>query len=1095
MPLEVATSTFVPETQLSDRESPIEMVNLEKTVLNAEDTRKHSSWTKVKDEVLVTISDDPIIDNDQKADAFWGRVAIYYNEDLPLDSNTRSANVIRDEDILRFAYEKYLSENNGVPFNLEHVWRIVKDHPMFTPQSADHFVATKKTRTSESGASNTSSNQDVSIDLDYENTRPMRQKAAKRKGKYKVKSTMEDLTVNYNNIITKFTEYTSVKKSEVELKQKATRSNSSSSSSSTSEDEVHVEIDEQTYDLGEEMMLLVLQQHQQLMEAYQRRDTLRRRPNADDVQRLLQMHDERHGFPGMLDQIYPEWATFVKAFPCPKDLKRKLFKERQKYARKDVEWAFGVLQSRWTIVRGPAQYWCRKKLKQIMLACIILHNMIVEDEGEHVTNWYNEKGDEPAQPIHGSNRGFQDYLRINSELRDTQVHHQLRADLVEHIWGQYNNNPRCRSISTMLLSARQPQSSAPHGLVFSGFYSAPPRRTSLALSRPSVVLCRASYSAAVNTEIGRGSSAWDDLRLSSDGGTSFDFDRRAWEQEQELYQMLFASISHVELDLDVKFTTVLSESKVKLKCIKQSDLSNFDPLGLYKERTLGLGSFRENVLDFFSQTFESTSSPKKDRSALKRGAAAAIEDSSIDIGDFFKGPLPGKFLKLLGYLALSRLGVYVPLGGVNREAFAGNLDQNSLLSTLDSFSGGGIGRLGICSLGIVPFINAQIVFQLLTQIYPKLQDLQKREGEAGRKKVLQYTRYASVGFAVVQVREILFSEAFGFGIPDLVSYGAMLNCSIATKEIKAIGQVLFLRPYVNDFSTEWAVSSIVLLTLGSVFTTYIGERISDLKLGNGTSLLIFTSIISYLPASFGRTVAQAFQDGNYLGLAAIIFSFFLLVLGIVYVQEAERKIPLNYASRYTTGGLQKSAYLPFKVFYSFCSSVHSALTVNSSGVMPIIFSTSSLALPGTLARFTGVTALKKAALALNPGGSLYLPTNILLIAFFNYYYTFLQLDPDDVSEQLKRQGASVPLIRPGKSTSAFLKTVLSRISVLGSAFLAVLAAGPSVIEQTTRLTAFRGFAGTSVLILVGCATDTARKVQAEIISQKYKNIEFYDINQ
>lgn len=132
--------------------------------------------------------------------------------------------------------------------------------------------------------------------------------------------------------------------------------------------------------------------------------------------------------------------------------------------------------------------------------------------------------------------------------------------------------------------------------------------------------------------------------------------------------------------------------------------------------------------------------------------AATIEDSSIEFGDFFKGPLPGKFLKLLAYLAVSRLGIYIPLGGVNLEAFVGNLDQNSLLSTLDSFSGGGIGRLGICSLGIVPFINAQIVFQLLAQIYPKLQDLQKREGEAGRKKILQYTRYASVGFAIVQVR-------------------------------------------------------------------------------------------------------------------------------------------------------------------------------------------------------------------------------------------------------------------------------------------------------------------------------------------------------
>lgn len=480
-----------------------------------------------------------------------------------------------------------------------------------------------------------------------------------------------------------------------------------------------------------------------------------------------------------------------------------------------------------------------------------------------------------------------------------------------------------------------------------------------------------------------------------------------------------------------------------------NDGSGFDPLGINSDNYSSLSTASESVLSFFTQTYESTStSTKKDKSSSPRGVAAAIENSSIDFGDFFKGPLPGKFLKLLGYLALSRLGIYVPLGGVNREAFAGNLDQNSLLSTLDSFSGGGIGRLGICSLGIVPFINAQIVFQLLTQIYPKLQDLQKREGEAGRKKVLQYTRYASVGFAIVQ----------------------------------AIGQVLYLRPYVNDFSTEWVLSSVTLLTLGSVLTTYIGERITDLKLGNGTSLLIFTSIISYLPASFGRTVAQAFQDGNYVGLVAILISFFLLVLSIVYVQEAERKIPLNYASRYTSrsAGPQRSAYLPFKV--------------NSSGVMPIIFSTSSLALPGTLARFTGLAALKKAAVALNPGGTLYLPTNILLIAFFNYYYTFLQLDPDDVSEQLKRQGASIPLVRPGKSTAAFIKTVLSRISVLGSAFLAILAAGPAVIEQTTHLTAFRGFAGTSVLILVGCATDTARKVQAEIISQKYKNIELYDVD-
>ncbi|KAH9304313.1 hypothetical protein KI387_008717, partial [Taxus chinensis] len=481
---------------------------------------------------------------------------------------------------------------------------------------------------------------------------------------------------------------------------------------------------------------------------------------------------------------------------------------------------------------------------------------------------------------------------------------------------------------------------------------------------------------------------------------------------------------------------------------QQLEDTQFDPLGINEEPCSDLQSLWEDFLTILSPSTQNSLSLKQEKTSSTRGAAAAIEDGSIDVGDFFKGPLPGKFLSLLGYLALSRVGTYIPLGGVNRAAFAGNLDQNSLLSTLDSFSGGGIGRLGICSLGIVPFINAQIVFQLLGQIIPKLQELQKKEGEAGRKKVLQWTRYASVGFAVVQ----------------------------------AIGQVLYIRPYVNDFSTEWVLSSITLLTLGAIVTTYIGEKITELKLGNGTSLLIFTSILSYFPASIGRTVAQALQDGNYLGLAAIVLSFFLLILGIVYVQATERKLPINYASRYNlrSGGLQKTAYLPFKV--------------NSAGVMPIIFSTSSLALPGTLARFTGLNILKNAAVSLAPGGPLYLPTNVLLIAFFNYYYTFLQLDPDEVSEQLKRQGASIASIRPGKTTAMFIKNVLSRISVLGSAFLAVMAAGPAVVEQVTHLTAFRGFAGTSVLILVGCATDTARKVQAEIISQKYRNIEFYDID-
>lgn len=463
----------------------------------------------------------------------------------------------------------------------------------------------------------------------------------------------------------------------------------------------------------------------------------------------------------------------------------------------------------------------------------------------------------------------------------------------------------------------------------------------------------------------------------------------------------------------------------------------FDPLGLEDSQSFSWNAIQSAFM--MSRSGSGSSS---------KGAAAAMEDKSVDFGDFFKGKLPEKFLILLGWLILSRIGTYIPLWGVDRSAFQGSIDTNSLLGTLNTFSGGSIGRLGLASLGIVPFINAQIVVQLLGTVFPKLQDLQKKEGEAGRKKVLRWTKWASVGFGVIQ----------------------------------AVGQVTYIRPYVMDFSVEWAISAVAALTLGAVITMSIGEKISDLKLGNGTSLLIFTNIVSYLPSSIGQTVAQAINDGNYPGLAGSIGAFLLLVLGIVYVQEAERKIPINYASRFkaSSKGLGKSAYLPFKV--------------NSSGVMPIIFSSSLLALPASAARFTGLSFLKDAAVAFYPNGSLYLPANVLLIAFFNYFYTFLQLDPKDVSEQLKRQGASIPSVRPGKATAAFIETTLGRISVLGSAFLGIMALAPFLVEGVTHLTTFRGFAGTSVLILVGSATDTARKVQAELVSQKYKTIEFYDVD-
>ena len=330
-------------------------------------------------------------------------------------------------------------------------------------------------------------------------------------------------------------------------------------------------------------------------------------------------------------------------------------------------------------------------------------------------------------------------------------------------------------------------------------------------------------------------------------------------------------------------------------------------------------------------------------------------------------------------------------------------------------------------------------------MFPSLKKLQKEEGEAGRRKFQQYQRYGALAFAVVQ----------------------------------AVGQCLYVRPYVEDFNLGWLVESSAVLTAGAMILLYIGEVLTELKLGNGTSLLIFTNIISSLPSSFGQTISEASEKGDAVTVLPVFFgAFFLSTLGIVYVQEAERKIPMNYSTRFQAGGLAKSSYLPFKV--------------NSAGVMPIIFASSLLALPATLARFAPNPVIIGAAKAVYPGGVAYVPVNIALICFFNYFYTFLQLEPEEVAKQLKRQGASVPQVRPGKSTADYITQTLERMSVLGSVFLGLLALSPGLVEVATGLQTFRGFAGTSLLILVGVATDTARRVTAEVQLAEYDVDRLYD---
>ncbi|KAG7672533.1 hypothetical protein KSW81_001495 [Nannochloris sp. 'desiccata'] len=392
----------------------------------------------------------------------------------------------------------------------------------------------------------------------------------------------------------------------------------------------------------------------------------------------------------------------------------------------------------------------------------------------------------------------------------------------------------------------------------------------------------------------------------------------------------------------------------------------------------------------------------------------------------------------------SRLGVYVRLPGVDVDRFAEAMSGSGLLGYIDTLSGGSISKVGVFSLGIVPYINASILLQLLSTAFPSLKKLQREEGPQGRARFTLYQKLAALVFAVVQ----------------------------------AVGQLTYIRPYVDDWSGLWLFDGVVTLTAGAVILLHVADTITELKLGNGTSVLIFANIASALPSSVGGALTQA-STSEQANLAIYAFAFFLTTLGIVYVQDAERQIPMTYASRYRAGSLQRQAYLPFKV--------------NATGVMPVIFSSSLLALPSAAARYINTPAMDTAAKALAPGGAFYLPTNVALIVAFNYLYTFLQLDPKELSEQLKRQGASVPGVRPGRNTAEFITKTLDRMSVLGSGFLGALAAAPALVEATTGLQAFRGFAGTSVLILVGVATDTARKFRAEIAMQKYGDIDkLYD---
>jgi preprotein translocase subunit SecY len=409
--------------------------------------------------------------------------------------------------------------------------------------------------------------------------------------------------------------------------------------------------------------------------------------------------------------------------------------------------------------------------------------------------------------------------------------------------------------------------------------------------------------------------------------------------------------------------------------------------------------------------------------------------------------LRGRVFLTLGMLILIRLGIALPVPGIDRARFIQDFQNTPIVGFLDIFSGGGLKALGIFALGILPYINASIILQLLTAALPSLENLQKNEGEAGRRKIAQITRYVALGWAIIQ----------------------------------SIGISLWVNNYAFQPGPFFIVETISALTAGSMFVMWISELITERGIGNGASLLIFISIISGLPSSIGQTIdlAQTGDRSIVGGVVMLLLVFLAMIVGIVFVQEGTRRIPIIYARRQVGRRtyLESRQYLP--------------LRLNQGGVMPIIFASSVLVLPAFLVQSTNSKLVADIAQYLSPNGPtpwVYAIFYLLLILFFSYFYSTLVVNPVDIAQNLKKMGASIPGIRPGRATSEYVERVLNRLTFLGAVFLGLVAIIPTAVEGATRVRTFQGLGATSLLILVGVAIDTSRQIQTYVISQRYEGM-------
>lgn len=431
--------------------------------------------------------------------------------------------------------------------------------------------------------------------------------------------------------------------------------------------------------------------------------------------------------------------------------------------------------------------------------------------------------------------------------------------------------------------------------------------------------------------------------------------------------------------------------------------------------------------------------------------ASAAEQlaANLNFGAFAKAEaLKKRIWFTLGALLIYRLGTYIPLPGINPEALAQAFDANSdgIIGMFNMFSGGAIGRMAIFALGIMPYISASIIIQLLTSIVPTLEQL-KKEGEQGRKVINQYTRYGTVVLAVLQ------------------SYGIAVGLEGGTNIVVDPG--MFFR-----------FTAVVTLTGGTIFLMWLGEQITSRGIGNGISLIIFSGIVAELPSALVGML-QLGREGA-LSTPLILFVAIMVVVVIafiVFVERAQRRLLIQYPKRQVGNRMFQgdSSHLPLKL--------------NTAGVIPPIFASSLLLLPITLSNFSGTAGpswLNTVTSMLGHGQPLYMLFYAGLIAFFAFFYTAIVFNPTDTADNLKKHGGFIPGIRPGTKTAEYIDFVLTRITVVGAIYLVIVCLLPEFLISYTAVPFY--FGGTSLLIVVSVTMDTVAQVQGHLLAHQYEGL-------